>query len=138
MLIAVASWAGITVPATRHGRVRWVSAVVLLVAVVGIGYASAEYRSPAVDLTGAVCGSAFRFHHGTGQRISGGELSPFQRVRISRECEASGQAAWQRGTSVAVTSGVLGLRGLIGVLRGLAMSRRRRRAGIGADGAGCR
>jgi hypothetical protein len=66
-------------------------------AVAAAGYAAIALLSQATDDSGAVCGSAWRFHLGSGTQVPSAELTPQQRVRMSFECARSGDADWQRG-----------------------------------------
>src|SRR3954452_22654067 len=84
--------------------VRWSRALSTLLAgllavaaVVAAGYAATALLSQATDRSGAICGSGWRFHSGSGTQVGGGELSPQQRAKASQECAASGDPDWQRG-----------------------------------------
>jgi hypothetical protein len=66
-------------------------------AVAAAGYAATALLSQATDASGAVCGSAWRFHMGSGTQMPAAELTPQQRARVSFECARSGDADWQRG-----------------------------------------
>jgi hypothetical protein len=61
------------------------------------GYAATALLSQATDRSGAVCGSAWRFHMGSGTQVPAAELTAQQRARVSFECAQSGDADWQRG-----------------------------------------
>jgi hypothetical protein len=84
--------------------IRWSRALSTLLAgllavaaVTAAGYAAAAVLSQATDSSGSVCGSAWRFHSGSGALVSGAELTWQQRARASQECARSGDADWQRG-----------------------------------------
>ena len=88
--------------------IRWSRAVSTLLAgllavaaVVAAGYAVTALLSQTTDRSGAVCGSAWRFHAGSGTQVPSAELTPQQRARVSQECAASGEADWQRGVRYA-------------------------------------
>jgi hypothetical protein len=84
--------------------IRWSRALTTLLAgllavaaVVAAGYAVTAILSQATDRSGTVCGSAWRFHTGSGTQVPAAELTPQQRARVSQECAQSGDADWQRG-----------------------------------------
>jgi hypothetical protein len=84
--------------------IRWSRALTTLLAgllaaaaVTAAGYAATALLSQATDRSGAVCGSAWRFHTGSGTQVPGAELTSQQRARVSEECAASGDADWERG-----------------------------------------
>ena len=84
--------------------IRWSRAITTLLsgllavaAVVAAGYAVTAVLSQASDRSGAVCGSAWRFHVGSGTQVPPAELTPRQRARASQECAVSGNADWLRG-----------------------------------------
>jgi hypothetical protein len=84
--------------------IRWsralstlLSGLLAVAAVVAAGYAATAVLSQTTDRSGAVCGSAWRFHTGSGTQVPAAELTPKQRARMSRECALSGDADWQRG-----------------------------------------
>src|SRR3954468_4489453 len=88
--------------------IRWSRALATLLAgllavgaVVAAGYAAPAVLSQAPGRSGAICGSAWRFHAGSGTQVAAGELSPQQRAKASQECAASGDADWQRGVRFA-------------------------------------
>jgi hypothetical protein len=66
-------------------------------AVAAAAYAATALLSQATDRSGAICGSAWRFHMGSGTQVPAAELTPQERVRVSFECARSGDADWQRG-----------------------------------------
>jgi hypothetical protein len=66
-------------------------------AVAAAGYAATALLSQATDASGAVCGSAWRFHSGSGTQVPAAELTAQQRARVSFECARSGDADWERG-----------------------------------------
>jgi hypothetical protein len=84
--------------------IRWSRALATLLAgllavaaVVAAGYAVTALLSQATDRSGTICGSAWRFHVGSGTQVSAAELTPDERLRVSAECAVSGDADWQRG-----------------------------------------
>jgi hypothetical protein len=84
--------------------IRWsralttlLSGLLAVAAVVAAGYAVTAVLSQATDRSGTVCGSAWRFHTGSGTQVPAAELTPQQRARASQECAQSGDADWQRG-----------------------------------------
>ena len=84
--------------------IRWSRALSILMAgllavaaVVAAGYAVTALLSQTTDRSGAVCGSAWRFHTGSGTQVPAAELTPQERARVSQECARSGDADWQRG-----------------------------------------
>jgi hypothetical protein len=66
-------------------------------AVTAAGYAATALLSQATDGSGAICGSAWRFHTGSGTQVPAAELTAQQRARVSQECARSGDADWVRG-----------------------------------------
>ena len=66
-------------------------------AVAAAGYAATALLSQTTDRSGAICGSAWRFHYGSGTQVPAAELTPQERARVSQECALSGNADWQRG-----------------------------------------
>ena len=66
-------------------------------AVAAAGYAATALLSQATDRSGAICGSAWRFHTGSGTQVPAAELTAQQRARVSQECALSGDADWARG-----------------------------------------
>jgi hypothetical protein len=66
-------------------------------AVAAAGYAATALLSQTTDSSGAICGSAWRFHSGSGTQVPAAELTAQQRARTSFECARSGDADWQRG-----------------------------------------
>jgi hypothetical protein len=84
--------------------VRWsralatlLSGLLAVAAVVAAGYAATAVLSQATDRSGTVCGSAWRFHAGSGTQVPPAELTPQKRAQVSRECALSGDADWKRG-----------------------------------------
>jgi hypothetical protein len=89
---------------STSATIRWSRALSTLLAgllaaaaVTAAGYAATALLSQATDRSGAVCGSAWRFHMGSGTQVPGAELTTQQRARESLECAQSGDADWQRG-----------------------------------------
>ena len=66
-------------------------------AVAAAGFAATALLSQTTDRSGAVCGSAWRFHTGSGTQVPAAELTAQQRARLSFECARSGDADWERG-----------------------------------------
>jgi hypothetical protein len=88
--------------------IRWSRALTTLLsgllavgAVVAAGYAASAVLSQATDRSGAICGSAWRFHTGSGTQLSGGGMTPQQRAAASADCARSGDADWERGVRFA-------------------------------------
>jgi hypothetical protein len=83
----------------RWGRALGVllAGLLAVLAVSAAGYATAAVLSQTTDAGGTVCGSAWRFHTGTGTRVPAGDMTPAQRAAVSEQCARSGDADWDRG-----------------------------------------
>ena len=85
-------------------EIRWSRAVTTLLAgllavlaVSAAGYGAAAVLSQTSDAAGSVCGSAWRFHTGSGTQVPAGDMKPAQRAAVSDQCARSGDADWDRG-----------------------------------------
>ena len=86
------------------GPVPWWRALGVLLAgllaaasVVAAGYAAVNLLSQATDAKGSVCGSAWRFHEGSGTTLTGGGRTPEQHAAFVAECNRSGDADYRDG-----------------------------------------
>jgi hypothetical protein len=128
--------------------IRWSRALTTLLAgllavaaVVAAGYAATALLSQASDRSGAVCGSAWRYHLGSGTQVPPAELTPQQRARASQECAVSGNADWLRGVHYGRLAAAAAGAALVFALwsrftRAAPRSPRRRPAGRPASGPG--
>ena len=76
--------------------------------VVAAGYAVVAVLAQATDGAGTVCGSAWRFHVGSGTTLPTSAGPAAQRAEFVRQCELSGDADWNRGVRWATLSAAAG------------------------------
>ncbi len=74
-----------------------VAAGLAAASVVAAGYAAVALLSQATDAKGAVCGSVWRFHEGSGTTITGAGRTAAQHAAFVAECNRSGDADYRRG-----------------------------------------
>ena len=89
---------------STSATIRWSRALSTLLAgllaaaaVTAAGYAVTALLSQTTDHSGTICGSAWRFHTGSGTQVPAAEITLQQRARMSAECAQSGDADWERG-----------------------------------------
>ena len=76
-------------------------------------YAASAMLSQAYDGRDMVCGSAWRFHPGSGTTMTGSGRTAAQNAAFVERCNSSGAADWQRGVTWAWVGGGAGAASLV-------------------------